>query len=184
MLPEQLSELVHSAERVDAPLSEELFTTLYGELHRIARRELRRHIRVTLSPTTLLHETYLSLSSGQPAAFPDRARFLAYASRAMRGLLVDYLRRGQAQKHGGLFKITSLPTELSEAGVTGEFDGIGAALDQLGALEPRLAQIVDLKFFCGFTFEEIASLLGISTRTVQRDWDKARILLRRDLGEG
>jgi RNA polymerase sigma factor (sigma-70 family) len=101
----------------------------------------------------------------------------------MRGLLVDYLRSGQAQKRGGLFEITSLPTELPEAGVKDDFEGIGEALDRLGDLEPRLAQIVDLKFFCGFSFEEIASLLGISTRTVQRDWDKARILLQRDLGE-
>ena len=135
---------------------------------------------MSLSPTTLLHETYLSLSSGRPAAFPDRARFLAYASRAMRGLLVDYLRRGQAQKRGGLFEITSLPTELPEAAVLEEVEGIGEALDRLGDLEPRLAQIVDLKFFCGFSFDEIAGLLGLSARTAQRDWDKARILLQRD----
>jgi RNA polymerase sigma factor (TIGR02999 family) len=184
MPPEQLTELSQSEERGDAPPSEELFAALYEELHRLARRELRRNVRVTLSPTTLLHETYLSLSSGRPAAFPDRARFLAYASRAMRGLLVDYLRRGQAQKRGGLFEITSLPTELPEAGVQDDIEGIGEALNRLGDLEPRLAQIVDLKFFCGFSFEEIASLLDVSTRTVQRDWDKARILLQRDLGEG
>ena len=184
MFPEQLTELPHPGERDDAPLSDELFATLYEELHRLARRELRRNAHVALSPTTLLHETYLSLSSGRPAAFPDRARFLAYASRAMRGLLVDYLRRGQAQKRGGLFEITSLPTELPEAGVLEDIEGIGEALDRLGELEPRLAQIVDLKFFCGFSFEEIAGLLGVSTRTAQRDWDKARILLHRDLDKG
>jgi RNA polymerase sigma factor (sigma-70 family) len=102
----------------------------------------------------------------------------------MRGLLVDYLRRGQAQKRGGLFEITSLPTELPEAGVQDDIEGISDALNRLSELEPRLAQIVDLKFFCGFSFEEISSLLGISTRTAQRDWDKARILLQRDLDQG
>jgi RNA polymerase sigma factor (TIGR02999 family) len=184
MLPEQLTELPHPAEPDNASPSDELFATLYEELHRLARRELGRNVRVSLSPTTLLHETYLSLSSGRPAAFPDRARFLAYASRAMRGLLVDYLRRGQAQKRGGLFEITSLPTELPEAAVLEEVEGIGEALDRLGDLEPRLAQIVDLKFFCGFSFDEIAGLLGLSARTAQRDWDKARILLQRDLDKG
>jgi RNA polymerase sigma factor (TIGR02999 family) len=159
---------------------------LYQELHRLARRELRRNAFMTLSPTTLLHETYLSLSAGRVGTFPDRARFLAYASRAMRGLLVDYLRRRQAQKRGGAFQITSLPTELPEGTAQADeidIEGIGEALNTLGAMEPRLAQIVDLKFFCGFSFDEIADLLDISARTAQRDWDKARILLQRHLGQ-
>ena len=80
--------------------------------------------------------------------------------------------------------LKDLPTELPEAGVLEDIEGIGEALDRLGDLEPRLAQIVDLKFFCGFSFEEIAGLLGVSTRTAQRDWDKARILLHRDLDKG
>ena len=86
-------ELAQFAERGDALLSKEFFATLYEELHRLARRELRRNMRAPLSPTTLLHETYLTVASGQPRGFPNTARFLAYASRAMRGLLVDYFRR-------------------------------------------------------------------------------------------
>jgi RNA polymerase sigma factor (TIGR02999 family) len=185
MLPEQLAELVQSAEHGDAVSREELFAMLYQELHRLARRELRRNAFMTLSPTTLLHETYLSLSSGRVGTFPDRARFLSYACRAMRGLMVDYLRRRRAQKRGGAFQITSLPTELPAACVAEEIDieGIGEALNRLGEMEPRLAQIVDLKFFCGFSFDEIAELLGISARTAQRDWDKARILLQCHLGQ-
>ncbi len=140
MLPEQLTELARAGEPGDVPLSGELFATLYEELHRIARRELRRNIRASLSPTTLLHETYLSLSSGQRAAFPDRARFLAYAARAMRGLMVDYFRRGLAQKRGGLFEIIPLPTELPEAAVQDDIEAIGEAIDRLGELEPRLAR--------------------------------------------
>ena len=182
MLQEQLEQLIQSAEQGDARSREQLFTVLYDELHRLAQRELRRNASLTMSPTTLLHETYLNISGRQSAAFPDRARFLAYASRAMRGLLIDYVRSRRAQKRGGAFEITSLPTELPErARADGDLEGIGEALESLGAVEPRLAQIVDLKFFCGFSFAEIAELLGISERTAQRDWDKARILLQRYL---
>jgi RNA polymerase sigma factor (TIGR02999 family) len=182
MLQEQLEQLIQSAEQGNASSREQLFTVLYDELHRLAQRELRRNAFLTVSPTTLLHETYLNISGRQSTAFPDRARFLAYASRAMRGLLIDYVRSRRAQKRGGAFEITSLPTELPErARSEGELEGIGEALDSLGAVEPRLAQIVDLKFFCGFSFAEIAELLRISERTAQRDWDKARILLQRYL---
>src|SRR5499427_155978 len=114
MLQEQLERLIESAERGDAASREELFTLLYGELHRLAQRELRRNASLTMSPTTLLHETYLNLSGRDSAQFPDRARFLAYAARAMRGLLIDYVRSRRAQKRGGAFEITSLPTELPE----------------------------------------------------------------------
>src|SRR5262252_2182662 len=180
MLQEQLERLIESAERGDAASREELFTVLYRELHRLAQRELRRNASLTMSPTTLLHETYLNLSGRTGNVFPDRARFLAYAARAMRGLLIDYVRSRQAQKRGGAFQITSLPTELPAAGAAEEdLEGIGEALEALGAVEPRLAQLVDLKFFCGFSFAEIAELQGISARTAQRDWDKARILLQR-----
>lgn len=182
MLQEQLEQLIQSAERGNASSREQLFTVLYDELHRLAQRELRRNAFLTVSPTTLLHETYLNIAGRQSASFPDRARFLAYASRAMRGLLIDYVRSRRAQKRGGAFEITSLPTELPEhARPDGELEGIGEALDALGAVEPRLAQIVDLKFFCGFSFAEVAELLGICERTAQRDWDKARILLQRYL---
>jgi len=182
MLHEQLQRLIQSAERGDAASREELFTHLYRELHRLAQRELRRNAFLTISPTTLLHETYLNLSARTQSVFPDRARFLAYAARAMRGLLIDYIRSRRAQKRGGAFEITSLPTELPAAAETeGELEGISEALDALGAAEPRLAQLVDLKFFCGFSFAEIAELQGISERTAQRDWDKARILLQRHI---
>ena len=179
MLQEQLEGLIRSAEQGDASSRERLFTVLYDELHRLAQRELRRSSHLTMSPTTLLHETYINLSGRQTGEFPDRARFLAYASRAMRGLLIDYVRSRRAQKRGGAFEITSLPTEVpAEPAGDGDLEGIGEALNALGAIEPRLAQVVDFKFFCGFSFVEIAELLSISERTAQRDWDKARILLQ------
>lgn len=184
VLQTRIEQLLHSAEQGDAPSRKELFTVLYGELHRLAQRELRRSPLVTMSPTTLLHETYLNLAGRQTGTFPDRARFFAYAARAMRGLIIDYVRNRRAQKRGGGFEITSLPTQLpADAGAQDDLEGIGAALDSLSAVEPRLAQLVDLKFFCGFSFAEIAELLGTSERTAQRDWDKARILLRRYLGD-
>ena len=181
MLQEQLEQLMESAERGDAASREELFTVLYRELHRLAQRELRGRAFLTMSPTTLLHETYLNLSGRTGSVFPDRARFLAYAARAMRGLLIDYVRSRQAQKRGGAFQITSLPTELPAEGAAEDLEGIGEALEALGTVEPRLAQLVDLKFFCGFSFAAIAELQGISARTAQRDWDKARILLRKKI---
>jgi len=183
MLQEQLEQLIRSAEQGEAGSRDRLFTVLYGELHRLAERELRRRPLLTLSPTTLLHETYLNLSSRQSGVFPDRARFLAYACRAMRGLLIDFVRSRCAQKRGAAFEITSLPTEVPHIPVDDELERIGEALEVLGADQPRLAQIVDLKFFCGFSFAEIGELLGISERTAQRDWDKARILLRHHLDD-
>ena len=174
--------LIRSSESGDARAREELFTVLYAELHGLAQRQLRRNSSLTLSPTMLLHETYLSISSRGSGSFPDHARFLAYASRAMRGLIIDYFRNRAAQKRGGAFEITGLPTELPRGVETdAELERLGEAVDSLAKIEPRLAQVVDLKFFCGMTFEEIAASLCISERTVKRDWQKARILLRHEL---
>jgi RNA polymerase sigma factor (TIGR02999 family) len=133
----------------------------------------------------LLHEAYLDISQREGVAFPDRARFLAYAARVMRGLIIDGLRRRQARKRGGGFEITSIDgKDLGDAGLPGdaeEMERLGRALDELAAVEPEIAHVVDLKFFCGFTFAEIAGLGGVSERTVQRQWDKARIYLRHAL---
>ena len=159
---------------------EQLFKCLYNELHRLAQRELRRNAAVTLSPTTLLHETFLNVSQRDGIVFKDRARFMAYASRAMRGLLIDYMRNRMAQKRGGAFEITSLPTEVSQAPAEDvRLEALDGALNSLAELDPHLAECVDLKFFCGLSHLEIAELWSVSERTVRRDWDKARILLSR-----
>lgn len=174
-----LSALVASAEQGDHAAADTLFTTLYDELHRMARRELsRRGGGVTLSTTTLLHEAYLDISAREGAAFPDRARFMAYACRVMRGLIIDYARRRQAQKRGGEFEITAIATDVAGAVANvDELTELNGALEELEQTEPRLARVVDLKFFCGFSFAEIGTMLGVSERTVQRDWEKARIFL-------
>jgi RNA polymerase sigma factor (TIGR02999 family) len=161
--------------------TDELFAMLYGELHRLAERNLRRMGGpFTLGATTLLHEAYLNVASNGSAVFPDRARFLAYASRAMRGLVIDYARRRQAKKRGRELEITLSGREPPSADAeraAADLEQIGDALEELSVMEPALAELVDLHFFCGYTFAGIAAARGVSERTVQREWRKARLLL-------
>jgi len=169
--------------------SEALFSAFSRELRGLARRELARSgPGASLGATSLLHEAYLDLARREDLAFPDRARFLGYAARVMRGLIVDGLRRRQAMKRGGDLAMTSLDgKDLGDATPSDEaedMERLSQALDELAAVEPEIAQVVELKFFCGFTFGEIASLRGSSERTVQRHWDKARIYLRHALRPG
>jgi RNA polymerase sigma factor (TIGR02999 family) len=180
-----ISSLIAGAERGDRSAADALFAQLYSELHRLAQRQLARSGGgVTIGVTTLLHEAYLDIAGRDGAVFPDRARFMAYAARVMRGLIIDYARGRRAQKRGGGFEITSLEGDLGDRGADErELSRIGAALDELAAVEPELAQVVDLKFFCGFSFNEIAQLRDVSERTVQRDWDKARLLLNRSIND-
>jgi len=161
--------------------SDALFTTLYNELHRLARREAARGgPGASVSATTLLHEAYLDMSARDALAFPDRAHFLSYAARAMRNVLIDRARANAALKRGGGVEITSLDTQTAENVAEPEtLADIGAALDELAEREPELAKVVDLKFFCGFAVAEIAAMQGVSERTVQRQWEKARLLLFR-----
>jgi len=174
-----VSLLMQAAERGDQSAADALFSSLYSELHRIAKRELARQgVPVSLGATTLLHQAYIEMAPKEGTAFPDRARFMAYASRVMRGLIIDHARRRSAQKRGGQFHITSSGSEVvGEVVDDRELAGIGEALDQLAKDEPALAEMVDMKFFCGFTFQEIAALKGVSERTAQRQWEKARIYL-------
>ncbi len=163
-----------------------LFASLYSELRRIAQREVRRRSGSSfLSATTLLHEAYFKMKERPDAAFPDEPRFLAYAARAMRTLVIDYARSRQAEKRGGAFHITRLPTQVPEQlSEAADLERLAAAIDALAVHDTALAQLVDLKFFCGYSLIEIAAMRGISERTAQRDWDKARILLRRALEDG
>lgn len=171
--------LIAHAERGDGSAADRLFSLLYGELHRLAKRQLARSPgQLTLGTTTLLHEAYLDMASREQAVFPDRARFLAYAARAMRGLIIDYARGRKALKRGGEFQFVTFEDFPGGAPAREpDFERLGAALEELANVEPRLAQVVDLRFFCGFTFDEIAAMWGISERTVRRDWNKARIYL-------
>jgi RNA polymerase sigma factor (TIGR02999 family) len=155
------------------------FASLYDQLRQIAQSALRRNgAHLGLSPTTLLHEVYLDISRRDSLRFPDRAHFMAYASRAMRGLIIDYARERRAQKRGGGFDITALPTVVPEqAADAAELQPLSDALDELATVDASLAELVDLKFFCGFSFAEIAAMRSASERTVRRDWSKARLYL-------
>jgi RNA polymerase sigma factor (TIGR02999 family) len=173
-----VADLIASSDAGDPAAAEALFAALYRELHQLARRQLAREGgQLSLGATTLLHEAYLDMSGRAGTAFPDRARFMGYAARVMRSLIVDHARRRRAQKRGGQFEITALETGLDVAAPVAELDTLSAALDELAAVDPRLALVVDLKFFCGFSFVEIAAMQGVTDRTVQRDWEKARIFL-------
>jgi len=178
-----ISSLIGAAEGGDSAAADTLFSTLYSELHRLAKRELaRRGSPVSLSVTTLLHEAYLDIAAREGSRFPDRPRFMGYAARVMRGLIIDHARSRNAIKRGGEFEITSLKTDAGENPVdVKELSVISDALDQLSKVEPKLAELVDMKFFCGFSFAEIAALENLSERTVQRRWEKARIYLHRNI---
>src|SRR6185436_21197552 len=107
---------------------------------------------------------------------------MGYASRVMRGLIIDYARNRQAQKRGGQFEITSISTDIADPMANaGELMRLSDALDELATVDERLVRVVDLKFFCRFSVVEIGDMMGVSERTIQRDWDKARIFLYRRL---
>jgi RNA polymerase sigma factor (TIGR02999 family) len=177
-----IASLISAAEQGDRAAGETLFEMLYSELHRLAKRELaRRGVPVSLGATTLLHQAYIEMAGQERTSFPDHARFMGYAARVMRGLIIDHARSRHAQKRGGQFEITSLETEIENAANGPELIRISEALDELSKADLLLSEVVDLKFFCGFTFAEIGAMKGISERTVQRQWEKARIYLHRKI---
>jgi RNA polymerase sigma factor (TIGR02999 family) len=178
-------DLIRRADHADRQAGDQLFTLLYQELHRLAEAHLRRAgSLLTMGATTLIHEAYLNITGRDEVTFAGQAGFLAYASRAMRGLIIDYARRRQARKRGQGLEITLPPDEyVSDQDVRSgeELTRLGDALDELATVAPELATLVDLHFFSGFSFAEIATLRGVSERTVQRDWRKARLVLHHAL---
>ncbi|MDF1504141.1 ECF-type sigma factor [Roseisolibacter sp. H3M3-2] len=162
-----------------------LFAKLYDELHLLAGRVLRRDGgELALGRHTLVHEAFLNVSEREGVAFEDRPRFMGYVARVMRGLVVDHARRRGALRRGpglevaltGEWRVSAESQRLGE-----RLAGVGDALDTLVARDPALAQLVDLHFFGGFTFAEIAAARGVSERTVRRDWVRARALLHQAL---
>ena len=179
-----IASLIAHADEGDRSAADRLFALLYDELRRIARAQKARSANdLTLGTTTLLHEAYLDLAGRERASFPDRGRFMAYAARAMRGLILNHIEAQRTRKRGGDVLFEPLDEAVTEhvARQPG-LERLAAAIDELAARHPRLAQVVDLKFFCGFSFEEIARMWDLSERTVQRDWEKARIYLYDALG--
>ena len=174
-----VQEVFQRAERGDAEAREALFALLYDELHRLAHTHVARaRGAMTWNTTTLLHEAYLGFARRDGLQFPDENRFLGYAARAMRGLVIDAIRSRYTEKRGS--DVTFIPVAeamLASVGSPEEVERLNDALADLARLEPALAELVDLAFFCGFTFAEVAAIRGVTERTVQRDWAKARLLL-------
>lgn len=164
------------------PSVDALFAATYRELRLIARARLRSGGRNTVLDTTaLVHETFLKLAANHAVAFPDRPRFLVYAGRVMRSIIVDMVRRKQADKHGGGFAHLTLTGDvIDQAGLPVQDEHIlrvHEALDAMAKLDPRMARVVEMRYFAGMTDLEIAAALGVTDRTVRRDWEQARMFL-------
>jgi RNA polymerase sigma factor (TIGR02999 family) len=167
----------------DTVAESELYSQIYAELRRLAGHYMRNEAAgATLQPTALVHEVYVRLAGGKAAEWQDRGHLLALASRAMRRLLVDRARARHAAKRGGDFRHTTLAGDVAaEESNRAELLAVHEALERLEAIEPRQSQIVEMRYFAGFSFEETADALGISVRTAKRDWDLARLWLHREI---
>ncbi len=170
----------------DEDASSRLFSLVYDELKRIARRQLRVRLRPTLTTTALVHETYVKLSAHGRWSARDRSHFFALAARAMRQVVVDYARERTRAKRGGRAARITLDAAyvVSVDGPAEEILAVDQALERLGEADPDLARIVEWRFFGGLSIEEIADSLEVSDRTVKRHWRAARAFLYRELGAG
>ena len=165
---------------------DQVLSTLYHELHAMARRQLAGQHGRTLDATALVHEAYLKVIGRSSAQFDDRAHFFAYAATAMRSVVVDYARQRMAQKRGGdLHRVTDLPEELAGGmRVDEEMLGLDTALNRLADVDARLAKVVEMRYFAGLSEAEIAAVLKRSERSIRRDWQKARLFLLASLQDG
>jgi RNA polymerase sigma factor (TIGR02999 family) len=176
----EFTALIQRARAGDQRAHGELFTALYADLHSLARQRLSRGGRATLLDTTVLvHEAYLRLTRAGGLQVEDRSHLMAYAARAMRSVIVDLVRSRRASRRGGDLLQVTFNTGVMDVSVEGESEilRLHDALEELGRLEPRLVQVVEMRYFAGLTEPEIAVVLGLNERTVRRDWEKARLLL-------
>jgi RNA polymerase sigma factor (TIGR02999 family) len=166
------------------PALDDVLPLVYRELHRSAQRALSARPSDTLSATALVNELYLKLAGNEQATWRDRAHFLAVAAVTMRHVLVDHARRRTAGKRGGARRAVTLDEGViaAQADAASLLD-LHDALDRLAALDERLARVVECRFFGGMSEQETAEALGVTERTVRRDWVKARALLQHALGD-
>lgn len=176
----ELTILIQRANAGDAEARDTVFTLLYGDLRKIARARLSQGGRnVLLNTTSLVNEAYLRLAQAGQLRAEDRHRYLAYASRAMRSVIVDFVRMRDADRRGGGLDHITLNTAISEDVASGETEivRVHEALEELGSVDERIVKVVEMKYFAGLTEPEIATALGVTERTVRRDWQRARMLL-------
>ena len=167
----------------DAEAANQLMDLVYGDLHRIAAREMRRERPGhTLQTTAVLHETYLRIFRGEPVAWKDRAHFYASAAQQMRRVLLDHARRAHSEKRGGqAVKLSLGEFDVGDLGLDSRLLALNEALANLEALDPRAAKVVELRFFGGVSETDAAEVLGISVSTLKRDWDFAKTWLAAQL---
>jgi RNA polymerase sigma factor (TIGR02999 family) len=161
---------------------DEAFAGAYPELRRLARARLRGGGRsAVLDTTALVHETYLKLSGHTGVSFPDRARFLVYAGKAMRSIIVDMVRHRQTERRGGGVELMTLTGEvMDQAGLPADEAHVLAvheALGEMAKVDLRMTRVVEMRYFGGMTDAEIALALDVGERTVRRDWEQARLFL-------
>jgi RNA polymerase sigma factor (TIGR02999 family) len=184
MEPVGLTELIHRAQAGDPEATDALFAATYPQLRRMARARLRGARQVAVLDTgSLVHESYLRFASAGRLRIEDRLHFLRWAGRVMRSVIVDIARRGKSERRGGGAPHVTLTTRVGVHASYGEEEilRVHDALEDLAAAAPRLAQVVEMRYFAGMTEPEVAEALGVTDRTVRRDWDKARLLLREAL---
>ena len=178
-----LTELIRRSRGGEAGASEALFSAAYSDLRRLARARLRAGGRNTLLDTgSLVHESYLRFAHAGHMNFEDRAHFMRWVARVMRSVIVDVARRRNAERRGGGAPRVPLDVEPPDAAAGAEeILRVHEALHHIRMLDERMTRVVEMRYFCGLTEHEIASALGVTTRTVRRDWEKARLLLREAL---
>jgi len=176
----QITQWLMAAREGDGQALDRLFERLYPELREMAAQRLQRNAdRLQLDTTALVHECYLKLCELQQLSLNDRGHFMAYAAKVMRSVVVDLARAQQAQRRGGEHAFITLNTALMAQRPHGEDEvlAIHDALQGLAAIDARLAQVVELRYFVGLSHDEIAQTLGVGLRTVERDWERARTYL-------
>lgn len=175
-----LTQLFEAVRSGDQRALGEVFSITYDELRGLARQRLRKTgSHGLLDTTALVHECYLRLRHVGRLSLEDRSHFLGYAARVMRSVIVDCARERLSQRRGAGAMFVTVGTDIPDHEAVSAEDvlRIEEALQELAQSEPRLVQVVEMKYFSGFSIEEIADSLGIAVRTVRRDWDKARLLL-------
>jgi RNA polymerase sigma factor (TIGR02999 family) len=176
----ELTMLIRRAQKGDEAARNAVFNQLYGELQKLARIRLARGGRNTLLDTcALVNETYIRLAQAGGFEPEDRGRYLAYASQAMRSVIVDFVRARRAARRGGGAAHITLNTEITEKVSSGaeEILRVHEALDELAGIDERVVTVVEMRYFAGLTEQEVAEALGLSDRTVRRVWEKARLML-------
>jgi RNA polymerase sigma factor (TIGR02999 family) len=175
-----LTDLIRRAQSGDAAALRAVFDAAYQELRALARARLRRSGPDSLLDTTsLVHESFLRFADAGRLRVEDRRHFFGYAAQVMRSVVVDLVRQRQSERRGGLAQRVTLATDAGEALPGGEDEilRVHEVLEELARLDARMAQVVEMRYFAGMTQAEISDVLGVTERTVRRDWEKARLLL-------